>query len=36
VKQLLGKTVTLDEAPEELMNMDSFSGVGVSVIDLNK
>ena len=36
IKQLLGKTVTLDEAPEELMTMDSFVGVGVSVIDLKK
>ncbi len=34
VKQLLGKTVTLQEAPEELMGMDRFSGTGVTVIDM--
>jgi len=33
-QRLIGKTVTLEDAPEELMNMDSFHGVGVTVIDL--
>lgn len=34
VQQLLGKTVTLDEAPKELMEMDSFPGSGVTMIKL--
>ena len=33
--RLIGKTVTLDEAPAELTNMDSFRGTGVTVIDLS-
>jgi alcohol dehydrogenase len=33
-KQLIGKTVSLAEAPSDLMNMDTFAGVGVTVIDL--
>lgn len=36
VKQLLGKTVELAEAPAELMEMDTFSGIGVTVIDFRK
>ncbi|MDX1943117.1 MAG: zinc-dependent alcohol dehydrogenase family protein [Saprospiraceae bacterium] len=34
VKQLLGKTVTLQEAPQELMEMNNFQGVGVTIIKL--
>ncbi|HEY2847391.1 MAG TPA: zinc-dependent alcohol dehydrogenase family protein [Pyrinomonadaceae bacterium] len=33
-KRLIGKTVTLDQAPAELTNMDNFRGVGVTVIDI--
>ena len=32
-QKLIGKTVSLDESIEELMNMDSFEGTGVTVID---
>jgi alcohol dehydrogenase len=31
--KLVGKTITLDAACAELVNMDQFTGVGVSVID---
>ena len=31
--RLVGKTISLDESLEELVNMDKFNGVGVSVID---
>lgn len=34
VRQLLGKTIGLEDAPKELMEMDRFSGTGVTVIDL--
>ena len=30
---LVGRTITLDQAPEELAAMDSFRGTGVTVID---
>ncbi|HCE56922.1 MAG TPA: alcohol dehydrogenase [Prolixibacteraceae bacterium] len=30
---LVGKTISLDEAPEALMNMDKFENVGVTVIN---
>lgn len=33
-QELIGKRVTLDEAPGELVGMDAFSGVGVTVINL--
>lgn len=36
VQQLLGKTVTLDKAPQELMKMDHFPGIGVVVVDMLK
>lgn len=36
VKQLLGKIVSLQDAPKELMNMDQFTHIGVTVIDLQK
>lgn len=32
-QQLLGKTVRLEQAPEELMGMNHFRGVGVTVIE---
>jgi alcohol dehydrogenase len=35
-QQLIGKTVSLDDAPHELVNMDSFTGTGVTVIDLSE
>ena len=31
--KLIGKTVSLEEAAEELMNMNTFSAVGVTVIN---
>lgn len=31
--KLIGKTVSLDEAVDELVNMNSFTGTGVTVID---
>lgn len=33
LKKLLGKTIALDEAVEELMRMNNFSGEGITVID---
>jgi len=30
---LIGKTVSLDEAPEEIANMNSYASIGVTVID---
>jgi len=35
-QKLIGKTVTLDESPAELMAMNSFQGSGITVIDLNR
>jgi alcohol dehydrogenase len=32
-EKLIGKTISLQQAPEELMQMDNFSGSGVTVID---
>jgi alcohol dehydrogenase len=32
-EKLIGKTISLDESLEELVNMNNFSGVGVTVID---
>lgn len=32
-EKLIGKTISLDESLEELVNMDSFSGTGVTVIN---
>ena len=32
-EKLIGKTISLDESLDELANMDSFSGTGVTVID---
>jgi alcohol dehydrogenase len=32
-EKLIGRTISLDEAPDELVNMSSFSGTGVTVID---
>jgi alcohol dehydrogenase len=31
--KLVGKTVSLDEALDELVNMDQFKGIGIAVID---
>jgi alcohol dehydrogenase len=31
-ERLIGKTVSLEEAAVELTNMNSFSGIGVTVI----
>ena len=31
--KLIGKTVSLEESIEELMNMSDFTGTGVTVID---
>jgi alcohol dehydrogenase len=31
--KLIGKTISLDESLEELVNMDKFNGIGVSVIN---
>jgi alcohol dehydrogenase len=33
-QRLIGRTVSLDEAPYELTKMDEFYGVGVTIIDL--
>lgn len=35
-QQLLGKTVSLEQVPTELMEMDNFAGIGVSVLDMSK
>jgi len=32
-EKLIGKTISLDEAPKELMDLNNFAGVGVTVID---
>jgi alcohol dehydrogenase len=32
-EKLIGKTISLDEAPEELADMNSFTGTGVTVIN---
>jgi alcohol dehydrogenase len=32
-QQLLGRTISLDEAPDELIKLDTFAGSGVVVID---
>jgi len=32
-RKLIGKVISLDEAPKELMDLHNFSGVGVTVID---
>ena len=32
-RRLIGKTISLDQAPAELADMDSFKGTGVTVID---
>ena len=32
-EKLLGKTISLEQAPNELMNMDKFNSVGVTVIN---
>ncbi len=32
-EKLIGKTISLEQAPEALMQMDNFSGTGVTVID---
>ena len=32
-EKLVGKTISLDESPEELVNMDNFSSTGVTVIN---
>ncbi|MEK7722910.1 MAG: zinc-binding dehydrogenase, partial [Acidobacteriota bacterium] len=32
-KKLIGKTISLEESVEELINMNNFSGTGVTVID---
>jgi alcohol dehydrogenase len=32
-RQLIGKTISLDQAPAELADMDSFKGIGVTVVD---
>ena len=32
-QKLIGKTVSLEESIEELMNMNNFTGMGVTVID---
>jgi D-arabinose 1-dehydrogenase-like Zn-dependent alcohol dehydrogenase len=32
-RKLIGKTISLDQAPMELADMDSFRGTGVTVID---
>ena len=34
-QQLIGKTVPLENAPGALMQMDTFAGIGVTVIDLS-
>ena len=30
---MIGKTISLEEAPEALMNMDNFENTGVTVIN---
>ena len=32
-EKLVGKTISLEEAPDELANMDSFKGTGITIID---
>jgi alcohol dehydrogenase len=32
-RKLIGKTISLADAPAELADMDSFKGTGVTVID---
>jgi alcohol dehydrogenase len=32
-RKLIGKTITLDQAADELADMDSFKGTGVTVVD---
>jgi len=32
-QKLIGKTISLGDAPKELMDLDNFAGVGVTVID---
>ena len=32
-EKLIGKTIGIEESPDELAGMDSFSGIGVTVID---
>jgi alcohol dehydrogenase len=32
-EKLIGKTISLDESPEELSNMNNFAGTGVTVIN---
>ncbi|CAN5418800.1 zinc-dependent alcohol dehydrogenase family protein [soil metagenome] len=34
-QKLIGKTVSLDDSTDELVNMNKFSGIGVTVIDLS-
>ena len=31
-QKLIGRTISLDEAPEALMKMDQFAGTGITVI----
>lgn len=33
LKKLLGKTIRLEESLDELVNMDTFGGTGVTVIN---
>jgi alcohol dehydrogenase len=33
-QKLIGKTISLAEAPKALMEMDSFAGTGISIIRL--
>lgn len=33
-QKLIGKSVSLEDAPSELINMDQFSGTGVIVIEI--
>ena len=33
LNKLIGRTVSLEEGIDELVNMDTFSGVGVTVIN---
>jgi alcohol dehydrogenase len=33
-QKLVGRTISLDEAPAALMTMDKFAGTGISVITL--
>lgn len=34
-KRLVGETISLDQAPEALADMDSFSNIGITIIDPN-